>query len=149
MRYDRMPANTVVFRQGDDGTEWYLLWSGRVSVCVRDKETSEDVCVNVMHGGSSFGEMALMKNEKRSATIVTLESCELLAVEKSSHSRVVIDEENKGNRSKSPSKRYAGLDPLSRVHATTIETLQKPYVWRCNMFHDSDLMTEQRMIFIF
>ena len=49
-----------------------------------DKETSEVyTCDNVMKAGEKFGEIALIRKTKRTATIVCCEDSELLMIDKS------------------------------------------------------------------
>ena len=53
----------------------YLLRSGRVSVRVHGKIVEE------IGAGGIFGEMALIDRSPRSATVVALESCEVVPID--------------------------------------------------------------------
>src|SRR5688572_12964157 len=53
----------VIIKQGDIGDSFYLVASGQVSVTVNHVQVAE------LGSGSFFGEMSLMSNERRSATI--------------------------------------------------------------------------------
>ena len=49
--------------------------------------------------GSSFGEMALIKNEPRNASIIALERCSMISIEKNSYTKIVKDiEEQRINK---------------------------------------------------
>ena len=57
-----------VIKQGDVGDMFYLLLDGQVDVLVKAEQGSE-VLVNQISRGSFFGEMALMGNKRRNATV--------------------------------------------------------------------------------
>jgi CRP-like cAMP-binding protein len=56
----------VIIKQGDVGDCFYLISSGEVSVQVNH------IQVATLEGGSFFGEMSLLSNERRSATVSAL-----------------------------------------------------------------------------
>jgi len=57
-----------IIKQGEVGDTFYLLLDGQVDVLVKDEQDSE-VLVNQISRGSFFGEMALMGNKRRNATV--------------------------------------------------------------------------------
>jgi ABC-type lipoprotein export system ATPase subunit len=57
-----------IIKQGDVGDTFYLLLEGQVDILVKDDRGGE-VLVNQLSGGSYFGEMALMGNKRRNATV--------------------------------------------------------------------------------
>lgn len=57
-----------ILKQGDVGDTFYLLLDGQVDILVKD-ERGSDVLVNQLSSGSYFGEMALMGNKRRNATV--------------------------------------------------------------------------------
>lgn len=57
-----------IIKQGDVGDSFYLLLEGRVDVLIKD-EHGNDELVNQLSKGSYFGEMALMGNTRRQATV--------------------------------------------------------------------------------
>lgn len=60
------PGQTI-FRQGDDGDRAYFIHSGDVEV-VREENGSEKVLARLTRG-QYFGEMALLANQPRNATV--------------------------------------------------------------------------------
>ena len=68
--------NSVVVSQGDDTDSLYLIVSGSVRVYVSD-ENGREVTLNTLHAGDSFGELALLSDQARSASVLTLEDTEL------------------------------------------------------------------------
>mgnify|MGYP000589594026 CR=1 FL=1 len=67
-------AGDIVFRDGDKGTEFYVIRSGRVSVRLGNRTLQE------LGEGEIFGEMALIDSEPRSATVIAETDCELVPV---------------------------------------------------------------------
>ena len=71
-----VPKGKTVFRQSDAGDGAYIIESGRVGVLVaRD---GAEVQIAERGPGDLFGEMAIIDNRPRSASIVALEDCVLL-----------------------------------------------------------------------
>ncbi len=65
----RCAAQTVVFHQGDEGRDLYIVGEGRVAIRVRAPE-GVDVDVAELGPGNFFGEMAIFEDAPRSATCV-------------------------------------------------------------------------------
>ena len=70
----RVPAGTVLTREGEVGREFFVMLSGEATV------TLNDVQVGVIGSGSFFGEMALLDRLPRSATVTTSEPTDLLVL---------------------------------------------------------------------
>jgi len=57
-----------IIKQGDVGETFYLLLDGQVDILVKNEQGNETL-VNQLSKGSYFGEMALMGNKRRNATV--------------------------------------------------------------------------------
>ena len=82
---DRLEEQRVVLKRGHVGQSFYLIYSGSVFVNAEEKSTDGQVFVRtvaVLSRGDSFGELALLQNITRTATVCVREKCELLVVEK-------------------------------------------------------------------
>ena len=64
----KLAAGEILMRQGDTDCDYYLLLEGRLTVIVRDTEGTV-VARGGVHPGEGVGEMAMMMNEPRSATV--------------------------------------------------------------------------------
>ncbi|MGQ0545399.1 MAG: Crp/Fnr family transcriptional regulator [Betaproteobacteria bacterium] len=73
-------ANTIM-AAGDATDSLYIVLSGRLKVMMSDSDGKE-VILSILGPGEFFGEMGLIDDEPRSASVVTLEPCELLSVAK-------------------------------------------------------------------
>jgi CRP/FNR family transcriptional regulator, cyclic AMP receptor protein len=75
------PRATTIMAGGDPTDSLYIVLSGRLKVMMSDSEGKE-VILSILGPGEFFGEMGLIDEEPRSASVVTMEPCELLAVSK-------------------------------------------------------------------
>jgi CRP/FNR family cyclic AMP-dependent transcriptional regulator len=66
---------------GDATDSLYIVLSGRLKVMMSDAEGKE-VILSILGPGEFFGEMGLIDDAPRSASVVTLEPCELLYLSK-------------------------------------------------------------------
>jgi CRP-like cAMP-binding protein len=74
-------ARETIVEKGDAATEFFVLLSGRAKVAMAGVDGS-DAAVNVMGPGEVFGEIAILDGQPRSATVTTLEECEMATVDK-------------------------------------------------------------------
>lgn len=65
-------AGTVLFREGDPGTAFYMVVSGSVKIYTSNDAGQEKI-LSVMKAGDSFGELALIDQEPRSASAQVVE----------------------------------------------------------------------------
>jgi CRP-like cAMP-binding protein len=69
-------AGQIIFCEYEPGDSFYLIQSGRVKI-VKIFGTIEKT-IDILKPGEFFGEMALLENAPRSASIVALDDCKLL-----------------------------------------------------------------------
>ena len=72
---------TTIMAGGDPTDSLYIVLSGRLKVMMSDSEGKE-VILSILGPGEFFGEMGLIDEEPRSASVVTMEACELLSISK-------------------------------------------------------------------
>ncbi|MCG8316782.1 MAG: Crp/Fnr family transcriptional regulator [Pseudomonadales bacterium] len=66
------PKNTVLINEGDQANAMYFIDNGKVRVYVSDDQGKEFI-LNTMGEGEYFGELSLLDDEKRSASVITTE----------------------------------------------------------------------------
>jgi CRP/FNR family cyclic AMP-dependent transcriptional regulator len=67
-------AGSVIFREGDEARELFVIKSGQVRIQIGNRTVTD------LGTDSIFGEMALIDNEPRSATAIAVTDVELVAV---------------------------------------------------------------------
>jgi len=80
-----LEADAVVFRKGDPGDSLYLIVQGKVQI------EDGDQVLRQMGAREVFGEMALLDNEPRSATVRTIEPSQLLRLSQSTFYELLAD----------------------------------------------------------
>ena len=79
----KISRGQTLFREGDVGTTMFVLLSGSADVLVGS------TVVGVIRPGSIVGEMALVDDERRSATVRMRTPCEVVALSKSDFDRLL------------------------------------------------------------
>jgi len=82
--------NTTIMSSGDATDSLYIVLSGRLKVMMSDSEGKE-VILAILGPGEFFGEMGLIDDEPRSASVVSIEPCELLSIAKRDFKRVISE----------------------------------------------------------
>ena len=73
--------STIVMAGGDATDSLYIVLSGRLKVMMSDSDGKE-VILSILGPGEFFGEMGLIDDSPRSASVVAIEACELLSIAK-------------------------------------------------------------------
>ncbi|HEY3447696.1 MAG TPA: cyclic nucleotide-binding domain-containing protein [Myxococcales bacterium] len=70
-------AGEVICREGERGDAFYVVVAGKVSIAADDFGTSKIIAQ--LGRGAFFGEMAVVVDQPRSATVTAIEPCDLLS----------------------------------------------------------------------
>ena len=74
--------NEVVFKEGDLGSEMFIIHCGKVRIVKKIRKGNERF-LTILETGEFFGEMALIDNSPRSALVIAEEdSTELIVLDK-------------------------------------------------------------------
>jgi signal transduction histidine kinase len=73
-----IPAGQLVLREGDQGDSLYVVLTGELEVSKR--QGSQDILLALYKSGQFFGEMALLEQAPRSASVRTLQESRLLVI---------------------------------------------------------------------
>ena len=95
-----VPPGTAIIRQGGPGDAFYIIRSGEVSVLVETE--TEGKTVGRLGEAEYFGEISLVSNQPRTATVTSTSETELLILEKSDFDAVLgpisVELEQAGSR---------------------------------------------------
>ncbi|MFP6641445.1 MAG: Crp/Fnr family transcriptional regulator [Myxococcota bacterium] len=80
LRPRRLAAREELCHKGDEGTQLYLILSGRLKASTTSPDGS-DMTLSMMGPGEVVGELAVLGAGIRTATITSMDSCELLVLE--------------------------------------------------------------------
>ena len=80
----------IVIKQNDMGETLFLIIEGRVQVIMEQAEDKEEL-LNHIEVGGAFGEMALIDDAPRSATIRTVEPCRFLILHKQEFKEIAME----------------------------------------------------------
>jgi CRP-like cAMP-binding protein len=81
--YEKHPAGTVIIKQGDKGNKFYILKDGTAKAEVDGKEVGQ------LKAGTYFGEMALLDDDVRKASVVATSNCECFVLDRSTFTRIL------------------------------------------------------------
>lgn len=109
---ENIPAGRDVVVEGDHGDKFYIIARGRVEV-LRRGATGENERVRVLEDGDNFGELALLRDTPRNATIRTVIPCIFLTLNRQ-HFQTLL--------SRSPEVREAILRQESERSQTPFST---------------------------
>jgi CRP/FNR family transcriptional regulator, cyclic AMP receptor protein len=78
----KFPKQATIIMEGDETSSLYIILSGKVRVYSSD-DKSKEVTLLIQEPGSYFGEIALLSDEPRSASVVSLETTVCAVISKS------------------------------------------------------------------
>ena len=87
---ERCPPGRRVIVEGDRGNKFYIIVRGKVEVTIRRSDIQEER-IAVLQDGDYFGEIALLKDGPRTATVKTLTTSIFLTLERSQFSSLLDD----------------------------------------------------------
>ncbi|MBN9426324.1 MAG: cyclic nucleotide-binding domain-containing protein [Burkholderiales bacterium] len=83
------PKGRTIVSEGEPSQSLYILLSGRAKVQRSDSEGKE-VILAVLGSGDFFFEISLIDDSPRSASVITLESCDFMAINKDSFKSMLL-----------------------------------------------------------
>ena len=85
------PANTIVIHEGDEALSLYLIVSGAVKVFLSD-DNGKQIVVSSQREGEYFGELALLDDAPRSASVMTTEKSTFMVLNKHDFDRLLQEQ---------------------------------------------------------
>jgi CRP/FNR family cyclic AMP-dependent transcriptional regulator len=80
--FSKIPADTVIFAQGDPARAVYFLQGGNIDVTVTS-QTGKEAVLAILGPGDFFGEGCLNGETLQRSTVTALTDCAIVQVEKS------------------------------------------------------------------
>ena len=108
------PKGRTIVAEGEPSQSLYILLSGRAKVQRSDSDGKE-VILAVLGSGECFGEMSLIDDAPRSASVITLESCDFMAINKDSFKAMLAQSHDKLPRQEIAKMIGASREMVSRV----------------------------------
>lgn len=87
------PKNTVIITEGDPAEMLYIIIKGKVKILLND-ETGKEVIINCQGPGEYFGELALIDEAQRSASVMTTETSTFSVISKYSFQELLAKNPN-------------------------------------------------------
>jgi len=130
------PAGGMIIKQGDEGDNFYIIETGECDVYVNQQARrgprTDDLGNLVVSLGvdGSFGELALMYNQPRAATVKARSQVRLWAVDRQTFRNIVMYSTNaKRNMYKSTLRKVKILEKLTEYERDRIADAVKPAVF--------------------
>lgn len=86
----QIPRNGVVLREGEQTSAIYFILNGALKVSVSD-EDGREVILTILGRGEMFGELGVIDDHPRSATVIATQSSDLVIVSKADFQQVLSD----------------------------------------------------------
>ena len=81
LKFVQFSKDEIIFEEGQPGDAFYILHSGSVNI-VKKLNGEQEIINKLEHPGEFFGEMSLIEDKPRSASVIAAEDTKLLSVDK-------------------------------------------------------------------
>mmetsp|Transcript_2681 Transcript_2681/g.5143 ORF Transcript_2681/g.5143 Transcript_2681/m.5143 type:complete len:197 (+) Transcript_2681:112-702(+) len=88
MQIRTFAADEEIIVEGDEGYEFYIVESGEV-MCLKDIEGKQTSVSDPLGPGDYFGELSLINNEKRAATVKAVKDTKCLTIDRKTFKRLL------------------------------------------------------------
>jgi len=114
------PGDDII-KQGDDGDYFYVVDEGKLDCFKQYKKKPKPTFLLTYEPGMSFGELALLYNAPRAASIVAKTDCTLFALDRACFNNIVKEAAcNKRNRYEAFLSHLKLFDKIDPYYATKI-----------------------------
>jgi hypothetical protein len=83
-------SGVFIIKQGESGDHFYVVQSGNLEIYVKDKDGNSSKVGTGLGPGSGFGELALMYNTPRAASIKTTSECIVWEIDRQSYRGILV-----------------------------------------------------------
>jgi len=96
-QYLLISANSMVFREGEEGNEAYLIEKGNVKITRSNTKSHQELGLITLQRGGLFGELSLIDGQPRSANARTISNTELIVLSQDDFWKKIHQEPHKVN----------------------------------------------------
>jgi CRP-like cAMP-binding protein len=89
MQVEKFRSNQTIFRIGDVGDKFFVILKGSALVRVLALKSDKLVDATTLRSGDAFGELALINDSPRAATIIAKQDSIFLTLEKSAYTKIL------------------------------------------------------------
>ena len=107
MDVKQVHSGDTIIRQGEDGDVLYVIGSGQLECTRKNKDSEDQIFLKNYEAGDTFGELALLYNCPRAATIVAKTDATLYTLDRNTFNVIVKEQAQK--------KREAFEEALKKV----------------------------------
>ena len=87
---EEIEGDKFVIRQGEPGEKFYIIERGSVDIYVKGSSGEAQKVGNPLSAGASFGELALMYNTPRAASIKSSTNVKLWSIDRTTYRQIVV-----------------------------------------------------------
>jgi CRP-like cAMP-binding protein len=87
---EEIESDTFVIRQGENGEKFFVVEQGSVDIYVKNSSGENQKVGSPLASGSSFGELALMYNTPRAASVKTSTNVKLWSIDRTTYRQIVV-----------------------------------------------------------
>jgi CRP-like cAMP-binding protein len=84
-----VPPKKYIFRQGERGKTFYVVVSGQVEI-TQESDSGRPKRIAVLSAGDAFGEIALLENVPRTASVRSVSQCTLLSLSRQNFAKLIL-----------------------------------------------------------
>jgi CRP-like cAMP-binding protein len=107
LKHASYPAGSFVFKEGADGSQFFIVLAGSCGVIQSDSKQRKKL-LQILRAGDCFGELALISNGKRAASILCREDCHFAVLEREDYKEILGTIQTKSIQEKMEAvRRYA------------------------------------------
>merc|ERR1712125_279861 len=83
LKVEHFSQGAIIVSQGEEGKKFYIIEEGEAAATKNGQQ------VMLYSGGDYFGELALIRNQPRAATVTTKSPCKVLSIDSASFKRLL------------------------------------------------------------
>ena len=102
IKMEKYPKNTYIIREGEEGDKFFILDEGE-AVATKEKMNFK----KMYYKGDYFGELALLKNVPRAASVMAITDCKVLSLDRPAFKRLLGPLEDILKRNSQAYEKYA------------------------------------------